>query len=189
MNSENNSRTDGFYGPDGEFYPASSQAAQSIRAEQDTVLYPKRPSIEYTTVSYGNDLPAAPVEPDVPPSEDKFAGYTGPTKYCKYCGKKIPDVAVVCAYCGCQVENIAAAPQQGPVVVNNNIGINQGEKKDKWVAFLLCFFLGGFGVHRFYEGKIGTGLLYLFTAGLLGVGVLVDLIIILGKSNQYYVNK
>ena len=42
------------------------------------------------------------------------------------------------------------------------------------VAWLLLTFLGMFGVHRFYMGKWGTGLIYLFTVGLLGVGILYD---------------
>jgi TM2 domain-containing membrane protein YozV len=45
---------------------------------------------------------------------------------------------------------------------------------DYSVAWLLLTFLGPFGVHRFYMGKWGTGLLYLFTLGLLGLGVLYD---------------
>ncbi|MCH9816589.1 MAG: TM2 domain-containing protein [Actinomycetia bacterium] len=46
-------------------------------------------------------------------------------------------------------------------------------------ATLLCFFLGYFGVHRFYVGKIGTGVLMIITLGGLGIWVLIDLILIL----------
>ncbi len=60
-------------------------------------------------------------------------------------------------------------------------------QKNKVTALLLCIFLGQFGVHRFYEGKIGTGLLYLFTFGLCGVGEIVDLIRLIRTPNPYYV--
>ena len=45
---------------------------------------------------------------------------------------------------------------------------------DYSVAWILLTFLGAFGVHRFYMGKWGTGLIYLFTGGLLGIGILYD---------------
>ena len=54
--------------------------------------------------------------------------------------------------------------------------------KSKLVSMLLCIFLGCFGVHRFYLGKIGTGILYLFTFGLFGIGTFVDLILIAGNT-------
>ncbi len=48
--------------------------------------------------------------------------------------------------------------------------------KSRIIALLLCIFLGEFGIHRFYVGKFGTGLLYLFTGGLFGIGWIIDLI-------------
>lgn len=45
-------------------------------------------------------------------------------------------------------------------------------------TILLCFFLGTFGVHRFYVGKIGTGLLMLVTFGAFGIWTLVDFVLI-----------
>jgi TM2 domain-containing membrane protein YozV len=42
------------------------------------------------------------------------------------------------------------------------------------LTWVLLTFLGLFGIHRFYMGKVFTGLLYLFTGGLFAVGVLYD---------------
>ncbi|MHA1125215.1 MAG: NINE protein [Candidatus Heimdallarchaeota archaeon] len=50
--------------------------------------------------------------------------------------------------------------------------------KSRLIALLLCWFLGVFGVHRFYLGRIGSGVLYLCTQGLWGIGLIVDLILI-----------
>lgn len=58
--------------------------------------------------------------------------------------------------------------------------------KSKWVSFFLCLFLGPLGIHKFYEGRVLLGLLYLFTMGLFGVGVIIDLIVLLFKPNPYY---
>lgn len=88
----------------------------------------------------------------------------------------------------------AARRLRQPTIVINNSNVNTvngqtGKRCDKWVSFFLCLFLGFIGAHRFYEGKVGTGILYLCTGGLFFFGALIDLIIILGKPNPYYVNK
>lgn len=51
--------------------------------------------------------------------------------------------------------------------------------KSRLVATLLCFFLGYFGAHRFYVGKIGTAILMILTVGGCGLWVLIDLILII----------
>ena len=57
--------------------------------------------------------------------------------------------------------------------------------KSKTTAYLLWFFLGIFGVHKFYLGKIGMGILYLFTAGFFGIGLLIDLFTLGGEVDTY----
>ncbi|BCY13903.1 TM2 domain-containing protein [Actinoplanes sp. L3-i22] len=47
--------------------------------------------------------------------------------------------------------------------------------KQVGLAYVLWFFFGAIGVHQFYLGKTGRGLLYLFTLGILGIGCLIDL--------------
>lgn len=62
--------------------------------------------------------------------------------------------------------------------------------RSRFTAMIFCIFLGIFGVHRFYVGKIGTGLLWVFTAGFCGIGVLVDLIrIIFGEFTDFNGNQ
>ena len=121
-----------------------------------------------------------------------------PMKFCKYCGGKIPEDAVLCTLCGRQVEELrrdAPAPQ---VIINNantnsnvnenvNNASNVSQKRSKWTAFFLCLFFGFLGAHKFYEGKTGMGILYLLTVGLFGIGWLIDCIALLFKPNPYYV--
>lgn len=116
------------------------------------------------------------------------------TKFCKECGAKIARKAVICPHCGCQVDDTMSAQPQ--IVINNSnqnqnqnyVNANVGKKTcNKWVSLMLCLFLGVVGGHKFYEGKAGTGILYLFTGGLCGIGVLIDFFSILGKPNPYTV--
>lgn len=120
-----------------------------------------------------------------------------PTKFCKHCGGKIPSDAVVCTLCGRQVEEVGNTAAPSIVINNSNENVNtnvntmnaylQSKAKNKWVAVLICFFLGFLGAHKFYEGKIGMGVLYLFTMGIFGIGALIDFIRLLCKPNPYYV--
>ncbi|MEO0085836.1 MAG: TM2 domain-containing protein [candidate division WOR-3 bacterium] len=48
--------------------------------------------------------------------------------------------------------------------------------KKKITALLLCIFLGGLGIHRFYVGKTGTGIVWLLTLGCVGIGTIIDII-------------
>ena len=116
------------------------------------------------------------------------------TKYCKHCGAIIPADAVFCASCGCQVETVQRYAQPTIVINNSNMNSNinsnivrVGNPRNKWVALLLCFFLGLLGGHKFYEGKAGMGVLYILTVGLFGIGVIVDFIVLLMRPNPYYV--
>ena len=117
------------------------------------------------------------------------------TKFCKHCGAKISAAAVICTHCGCQVEEMHHNEQPSIVINNANTNTNTNVNaamfgvrvKNKWVAFILCVLFGYFGVHKFYEGKVGMGILYLFTFGLFGIGWFIDCIVLLCKPNPYYV--
>ena len=120
------------------------------------------------------------------------------TKFCKYCGEKNHKDAIVCTSCGRQIEELKREQAQPQVIVNNtntntNTNVNKNnnggyyrKELNKWVALLLCIFLGWIGAHKFYEGKTGMGILYLFTWGLFGFGWFIDFIVLLFKPNPYY---
>lgn len=103
------------------------------------------------------------------------------TKFCKFCGGVIPSDAVVCTQCGRQVEQLHGNYQQNNTYINNvNMNNNRMNLSDKSrsVSGILCAigFFGLSGLHRFYTGHIASGILYLLTYGLFGIGNVVDLI-------------
>lgn len=62
--------------------------------------------------------------------------------------------------------------------VSTRVGLGDVSPKSRLVALILCLLLGVFGVHRFYVGKVGTGVLQLLTLGGFGIWVIIDLILI-----------
>jgi len=53
---------------------------------------------------------------------------------------------------------------------------SKGDRKRDLLYFLITFLLGAFGIHRFIKGHILSGLVWLLTGGLLGIGWLIDVI-------------
>ncbi|MFQ6832295.1 TM2 domain-containing protein [Butyricicoccus pullicaecorum] len=108
--------------------------------------------------------------------------------YCKQCGNEVAEGAKFCESCGTPIDQVEEAKrqtqqEQPTIVINNNVsGGMDYPYKNKWVAFALCLLLGLIGAHRFYVGKIGTGIIWLLTGGCFGIGWIVDLIMILVDS-------
>jgi TM2 domain-containing membrane protein YozV len=97
--------------------------------------------------------------------------------FCKNCGKEIADGTKFCSFCGASQEDSEVKKAETPAPKNPNVS-----KKSRTVAALLAFLLGGIGVHRFYVGKTGTGILQIILTFCFGIGyiwALIDLIIIL----------
>jgi hypothetical protein len=92
--------------------------------------------------------------------------------FCRGCGKEIHSSAAACPQCG--------APQR------ESIGT-----KSRLAAVLLAFFLGSFGAHKFYLGRIGLGFLYLvfFWTGIPALLGLIEAIIYLTMTEQAFTAK
>ena len=104
--------------------------------------------------------------------------------YCASCGKELPAQAAFCPACGAAATGATNAAHGGastqgnlrPYPSRSGVDVSQ---KSRLAALLLCLFLGWLGVHRFYVGKVGTGVLMIFTFGGLGIWTLIDLIMII----------
>lgn len=147
----------------------------------------RRRAVREAAVQYGGDPVGAP---------------QGNRKFCQHCGEVIDADCIICPACGKQVGQVKSeAPQvvinnsnqssnvntNTNVVANVNTSRHRGRRRNKWTAFFLCLLLGLVGAHKFYDGKIGMGILYACTLGLCGIGWIIDLIRILSRPNPYYV--
>ncbi|SDH46945.1 TM2 domain-containing protein [Roseospirillum parvum] len=109
---------------------------------------------------------AAPSSAAQPASGAPAAPTPGGLIHCATCGGQMAVTAAACPHCG--APNPAAS-----------MGVSD---KGMVPAALLCFFLGSFGIHRFYVGKIVTGILMLLTLGAFGIWTLIDFVMILVGS-------
>lgn len=95
-------------------------------------------------------------------------------KYCVGCASELHVSAVMCPQCGAPQGNAAT----------------QGEKS-RVAAFLLAFFLGGFGVHKFYLGRVAAGVLYLifFWTFIPAIIAFIEAIIYITMSDEAFAKK
>ena len=85
--------------------------------------------------------------------------------FCSKCGNEINDEAVVCVKCGCLVNNKKVVTKEESI------------PERSWViTYILAWFLGVFGAHRFFTGYIGIGIAQVLTFGGCGIWALVDFI-------------
>lgn len=113
---------------------------------------------------------------------------------CPNCGGPRDQDDRFCVYCKTKFDVVRPAPDKQEIHIHyhqenrpeprmrvEHIEVPREKRstRSRTIALLLCLFLGMLGVHRFYLGKIGTGVLYLLTYGLFSAGWLIDLCILI----------
>lgn len=128
-------------------------------------------------------------------------------KKCKNCGAELYEDSLkkelYCGYCGStfkmndgfKYDNMEQAgydyekgrmrARQEFVNSKFNVGENGQILVDPIVEFIIIFFFGTLGVHKFMKKEVGMGILYLFTGGLFGIGWLIDVIKSLSNLINY----
>lgn len=171
--------------PQTSFPPAFNQQNQNMPQNQNMAQYRNGPQY-YNNAQFfpgaqngarrlPTPVPQNQQYPPAPQPRNNMKAYTQ-MKFCKYCGKQILSEAVVCTHCGRQVDVLKKTQAVSKnTAANRKVNISPKRKKTAMNLALLGFLgLGGF--HRFYSGKVLSGMLYFCTAGLLGVGTIIDLI-------------
>lgn len=163
--------------------PFDSSAVQVLSQFNDKIGYlPKESEIKEMAISWlrqGKPLWAEIDSIDLTSPADRIVLNVA------FFSEELDEAEEKAAYRHAPEERQQAAPQ--PIIINNYYTYTAPapapnrpiSPRSRWLAFILCFLFGVLGVHRFYVGKVGTGLLWLFTGGMFGFGWLVDLIAIL----------
>ncbi len=112
--------------------------------------------------------PAPEQEVEAPPAQE--------TLYCPQCGAKMAADDRYCAECRWDAEKPNEEPPRTPPRSPRNLG--PPSEKNRLTALLLCLVLGFLGVHRFYVGRAGSGIVWLLTLGVLSVGWIYDVVMI-----------
>jgi TM2 domain-containing membrane protein YozV/RNA polymerase subunit RPABC4/transcription elongation factor Spt4 len=85
------------------------------------------------------------------------------TSFCQNCGSPVSPLAEICVKCGAKLQTVASA-----------LAISEKSRLAVTLLSILPPFAGVNGIHRFYLGKIGTGIAMLLTLGGLGIWTLID---------------
>lgn len=114
---------------------------------------------------------------------------------CENCGAPLLKSTKICPYCNQLNDKYEEKPLKklNEAIFEDKNTTDTLENKDtlikKIVSLILCFTLGYFGAHKFFEGKIGLGILYIFTCGFFGIGVIIDSIMYIFSIINIATNK